>query len=476
MSHTVLITADNPALADLELSWGTVEYTAEDGMGPLRSLHEAGDALVAVAILNEVGVTILGSGVMVGPGLLVTATHVLDEISQDGSPPMFMTFLPDRARAWLPLAVTTLSKPSEFDDRRTVVSDMSLVSCTLNSEAHEMFPLMLAPMQIALPLIGERLWAIGFRHQAIEDRAALVTPLVSSGLVTAAYPNGRGERMASPCIEVNMNTVGGMSGGAVVNAEGYLVGILSSSFEGGPSYVTLVWEALRLRIKGAVPKLQAQQTVSLLGAKALGLVKLKGDIHRNPWGDLTLNLSHEEKRLIADSAEKSFRRPGLNEDEREHFLDTWGNELESMGSEATIVALGSLPLARMRGLLRAADIPEHCLEAILGFSVEDFDGVEDLELISTEIIEPNQIRIEYFFQLQTLVWTVEVSEDDYHQHGHDFRDHFTNVSEEDGIASMELVQRCYFKAATIFDQDRGEFSEVSITSSAIKPRRSTTST
>lgn len=476
MSHTVLITADNPALADLELSWGTVEYTAEDGMGPLRSLHEAGDALVAVAILNEVGATILGSGVMVGPGLLVTATHVLDEFPQNGSPPMFMTFLPDRARAWLPLDVTTLSKPSEFDDRRTVVSDMSLVSCALNSEAHEMFPLMLAPMQIALPLIGERLWAIGFRHQAIEDRAALVTPLVSSGLVTAAFPNGRGERMVSPCIEVNMNTVGGMSGGAVVNADGYLVGILSSSFEGGPSYVTLVWEALRLRVKGAVPKLQAQQTVSLLGAKALGLVKLKGDIHRNPWGDLTLNLSHEEKRLIADSAEKSVRRPGLNEDERERFLDTWANELESMGSEATIVALGSLPLARMRGFLRAADIPEHCLGAIRGFSVEDFEGVEDLELISTEIFEPNQIRIEYFFQLQTLVWTVEVSEDDYHQHGDDFRDHFTNVSEEDGVASMELVQRCYFKAATVFDQDRGEFSEVSITSSAIKPPRSTTST
>jgi len=41
LSHTVLITSDNPTLADLELSWGTIEYTAEDGIGPLRSLHEA---------------------------------------------------------------------------------------------------------------------------------------------------------------------------------------------------------------------------------------------------------------------------------------------------------------------------------------------------------------------------------------------------------------------------------------------------
>ncbi|MBZ9881965.1 hypothetical protein LB535_06330 [Mesorhizobium sp. CA10] len=79
MSHTVLITPDNPALADLELSWATVEYSAEDGIGPLRSLYEAGDALLAVGILDRDGATILGSGVMVGPGLLVTATHVLDE-------------------------------------------------------------------------------------------------------------------------------------------------------------------------------------------------------------------------------------------------------------------------------------------------------------------------------------------------------------------------------------------------------------
>ena len=410
---------------------------------------------------------------MVGPGLLVTATHVLDEFPRHGKPPVFITFLPGGARAWLPIDVITSSKSSEFDDQRKVVSDLSLVSCALNSEAHANFPLMLAPMQIALPLIGERLWAIGLRHQAIKERAALVTPLISSGLVTGAYPNGRGERMASPCFEVNMDTVGGMSGGAVVNADGYLVGILSSSCEGGPSYVTLIWEALRFSVKGAIPKLQAQETVSLLGAKALGLVKLKGNVQCNPWGDLTLNLSEEETRLIVDSVEVSARKPGLNKDEREDFLDKWGSELESMGSEAAIAALGNLPLPRMRGWLRAADIPEHCLAAIVSFSVEDFEGAEDLELISTEIIEPNHIRIEYFFQLQMLIWIVKVSGDDYRQYGNDFREHFINVSEEDGIASMELVQRCYFKAVTIFDRDRAEFSHVSITSSAIRRPRST---
>jgi hypothetical protein len=37
----------------------------------------------------------------------------------------------------------------------------------------------------------------------------------------------------------------------VVNDEGWLVGIVSSSFEGGPTYVTLIWDAMRLSVSGA---------------------------------------------------------------------------------------------------------------------------------------------------------------------------------------------------------------------------------
>lgn len=473
MIHSVLITPENPALSDLALSWRTAVFTAENGTGPLRSLHEAGDALVAVAHLGEEGLTVLGSGVMVGPGLLLTATHVLDEIRHGGGSPVFLTFLPNAARAWLPLDLATLSKPSEFDERRTISSDMSLVSCTLNSDAHADLPLMLAPMQIALPLIGERLWAIGFRHQAIEDSAALVTPLISSGVVTAAYPNGRGERMASPCFEVNMDTVGGMSGGAVVNADGNLVGILSSSFEGGPSYVTLIWEAIRLRVKGATPKLQTNDTVSLLGAKALGQVKLKGDVRRNPWGDITLGLSDEESKLLVDSVPSSVfseRKPGLTKEQCEVLLETWGEDLESMGSEATIAALGRLSLVRMRDFISASDIPEHCLNAIESFSVEDLEGVEDLELISTEILDDDQLRVEYFFQIQTLIWNITVSSDAYKQNIEDFQKYFFNETEEGGITSMALAQRGYFRGVTLFDREREEFSDVSIISSAIRTR------
>jgi len=73
----------------------------------------------------------------------------------------------------------------------------------VNSEAHERYPLTLAPLKVGLPLVGERLWAFGYRHDCLDNGIAAVTPLVTSGIVTAAFPHGRGERMPASCIEVS---------------------------------------------------------------------------------------------------------------------------------------------------------------------------------------------------------------------------------------------------------------------------------
>ncbi|AEI82989.1 hypothetical protein CNE_BB2p01780 (plasmid) [Cupriavidus necator N-1] len=140
---SVRITEANPALATLRRSWVTAIYTNEDGIGSMGSLHEAGDALVALALMEEDGPTILGSGVMIGPGLVVAATHVLAEFKARNADPVLLTFLPDGARAWLPRESSTLTGPSVFGADRRIVSDVSLLSCTLNSEAHEHHPLTL---------------------------------------------------------------------------------------------------------------------------------------------------------------------------------------------------------------------------------------------------------------------------------------------------------------------------------------------
>lgn len=474
MGHAVEITSANAALADLKLSWNTAIFSEEDGLAPLDALHTAGDAMVSLARLDDEGATVLGSGVMVAPGLILTATHVLDEFSRTGGGPVCLTFLPDGARAWLPIDVMTLSGPSQFDDCRKITSDLSLVSCTLNSDALANAPLTLAPMKMALPLLGDRLWAVGFRHQKIEDEAAHITPLVSSGLVTAAYPAGRGERMASPCFEVAMDTVGGMSGGAVMDANGYLVGIVSSSFDGGPSYVTLIWEALRLRVKGAIPILQRNSTISLMGASALRQAKLKGSVNRDPWGQVSLRLSDAESDLLKNSLPTgSFddAKARLTEDELEAFQEAWGSTLEDLGRGATVAALNRISVERYREFIATPDMPSHCLEAVESFVVDEFEGVEDLVIASTVVTENGDVEIDFWFEMQHLIWTVTVPRDAYQRHKADFDAHFVNPVETDGGIEMDIVQRSYFRAETTFDRAAEIFSDPVVTFSAMRPRR-----
>ena len=52
-THSILITADNPRLADLKKSWITTVFSADNGIGPMESLHQAGDSIVAVATMTD---------------------------------------------------------------------------------------------------------------------------------------------------------------------------------------------------------------------------------------------------------------------------------------------------------------------------------------------------------------------------------------------------------------------------------------
>lgn len=471
-THTVGITKANPALSSLKLSWGWAEFSPDDGIGPLASMYQAGDALVAVARIDDDGMTILGSGVMVAPGILLTATHVLDEFSADSSGPVFMTFLPGHARAWLPIDVVTISRPSEFYEDLTVFSDLSLVSCSLNSDALDEFPLGLATMQVALPLVGERLWAIGFRHHDIEKGAARVTPMVSSGLVTEAFPNGRGERLASPCFEVSMDTIGGMSGGAVVNAEGRVLGIVSASLAGGPSYVTLIWEAMRLDILGTVPELRDLDRISLLTAKARGLAKIIGDIEPKPWGDVHFRFSSAESELYAQSISSGTGTayPGrFTSDEIEDFVDEWGSGMEDAAGDAAIETLQDLTCEKV-GQFLSGEVPDEFNLPIHSFSVEDFEGVEDPTVISIETQEPNRLVVDLFYNLHTVVWTVQVALSDFKEHQSSLPDYFSNIEVGNELVSLDLVQRVYFRATLTFDVEAQQFVDASIRAASVRQR------
>lgn len=475
---SVQITEDNPALATLRRSWSTAIYTDEDGIGPMGSLHEAGDALVALALMEEGGPTVLGSGVMIGPGLVVVATHVLDEFTARNSDPLLLTFLPDGARAWLPREQSTMTGSSVFGENRRIVSDISLLSCTLNSEAHEHHPLTLAPLQIALPLVGERLWAFGYRHEALQDAAALITPLVTSGVVTAVFPQGRGERMPSACIEVAMDAKGGMSGGPVVNSNGDLVGIVSSSFDGGPCYVTLIWEALRIKVSSRLPSLSKKGGIDLFSARELGLVKLKGLVKRSKRGNITMTLTKPESELFAvsaDPAAMALSPPGsrrLVGAQLENFEERWLSEVEAAATDVALDYLEKLELSLVREFLSASEVPQACLTPIREFTVEDFEGLEDPDIQSVREDRDGTVAIDFAFDLLTVLWRVEVSTEDYLTLAEDYGAHFMNITVNGPIVSMELFQRCHFEATLTLDQEKAEFTKTVITfSGVIRPKQ-----
>ena len=461
--YSFKVTEDNPLLADLKLSWASMVFSSDDGIGSMRSLHEAGDSLVAVAYFDDDGPSFIGSGVMVAPGLLLTATHVLDELRALGKYPIFLTFLPTGARGWLAKESRNSMRKSKYEEGEANPSDLTLVSCTLNSDAVADYPLNLGTLKVGLPLVGERLWAFGFRHGFVEDGVASVSPMVSSGLVTAAFPQGRGERMPAPCIEVEMDTMGGMSGGPVVDSDGNVIGVVSSSIDGGPSYVTLIWDALNYRIEGTVPALMKYQDVSLLTAKAMGLSRIKGSIERKPWGDIVFTLSEDEMefmKLSSDPLAIKTSNKFLKDDQLEEFADKWGCDLEHAASETAIECLENASDSPIQKFLGAVGVPLNCLKTIQNFSATDFEGVEDPEIYSSEQLNDGNIKLGYYFELLSVVWEIQVSEEDYHAHEMDFDSHFYNKELKNGMVSLEAFQRCLFRADVIFNPEIEEFTDM----------------
>lgn len=469
-AHKVLVTEDNDDLWKLERSWRTAVFTSVDGIGSMDSLHQAGDSLVAVIRSTKEGLEPIGSGVMIGPGLLLTATHVLDEFDGTGSPPLFMTFLPNRARAWLGHSSITSSGLSEFDVRRKKKSDITLVSCTLNSDAHMDCQLTLAPLQVALPLVGDRLWAFGYRHHDFKAKVSRVNPLVSSGLVTAVFPDGRGERMPAACVEVAMDTFGGMSGGPVANDDGYVIGVVSSSFDGGPSYVTLIWDILRHSINLTAPWLKRGQ-VTLLSTRDLGLVKLKGNVKRSRRGNVLMTMSDEEMKQFIDAVGPERMRPSniaFNDEQLELFMDEHSDDINEALAHAAIDYLSSVDVNAVSSFLRCNEVPDACLDLISGFTVDDFEGIEDVSVISNTRTEETGILFTLEFELLTVIWTVSVPTPKYVVNAASFDANFMNAENmADGHTTMEAIQRFYFEAEVTFNTVTDDIEETHITMTGV---------
>ena len=268
-----------------------------------------------------------------------------------------------------------------------------------------------------------------------------------------------------------------MSGGPVVNADGELIGIVSSSFEGGPTYVTLIWDALRLRVESTLPPFTNLGAMSLFAARDRGFVRISGNFKRRGRADVVLTMSETELKLFVASVDPALlaeARAGaknmFDDAKLENFNEKWSHELENAATTAAIEYLQRLALPSVREFLGASDIDSSLLTSMEHFSVEDFEGLEDPEVISVEE-RGTTLAVSYLFDLLSVIWTVHVPSSEYLEKVTDFEEHFLNVVVDGDTVQMELIQRCYFEAELLFDTETEEFLRASIKLSGVKRRR-----
>lgn len=207
---------------------------------------------------------VMGSAVMIAPGLAMTARHVIDECLQvyhgvpsgphEGTTRHEVTFNLQLFQ-FLDSGTTGLV----WTGRRintSAVTDIAFIELLAPAGARAQPSL---SMTVAAPLVGEQVFAFGYARGAIQledvnqHRVAL-DPRTTSGRVIEVHELRRDRSMMPyPCFHTDAVFDAGMSGGPVFNSAGKICGIISTSTppaDGSPwsSFAALLWPAFATRI------------------------------------------------------------------------------------------------------------------------------------------------------------------------------------------------------------------------------------
>ena len=273
-SVTGIITED-PALnmpAGSELHFNPALITGEFE-SPIVRLENWGSfqgilLLVHLNLANSHSVD--GSAVLVAPGIALSAKHIfedsLNHIKNGGKSTMCSAITTDGLQLWRISKITLVGN-----------SDLVILGLTYCYKLPQGNLFNLATITTRFPKIGEKLLLTGFRASdynfgiADNERGDKVINfsglvLASNGPVSNRFPTGRDTCMLPwPTLEVDCPSFGGMSGGPVFDSTGLLVGLLSSSFDEGPSYVSLLWPALVAEFEGGWPNSMFKNKSTLVG-------------------------------------------------------------------------------------------------------------------------------------------------------------------------------------------------------------------
>ena len=192
---------------------------------------------------------------MIGPGLAISAYHIISDIEDEldaGTQVVYLLGI--HANAMMAWSVEMINIQYGND------------ICVLSLEPMSNLPTEKVFGRFALttraPSVGEVVHIIGFRHVKhveIDDEKVIVGQmLVSAGTVSAVYNPYRDQVMVNfPAIEIDAGSLGGMSGGVVLDQESKILGVVSTSLGSednrGPTYAAWIIECLGRRLEFAWP-------------------------------------------------------------------------------------------------------------------------------------------------------------------------------------------------------------------------------
>lgn len=230
-----------------QLTFSAQRLHFDGSNGDYMRLSAQNGTLLALSFRDSDGHHTYGSGVMIGPGLALCAAHVLHEhdfyakLQRDEATLVVQAPLPDGGmQLWTVLRISLVPH-----------SDLAVLSMVLSSHYPPDRRFMTAWLTTRMPTLGDVLTVTGF--SALGDGTVArtsnmrieIAPQCQRGRVIDKYPNGRDLRLPGPCLAIECAVPGGTSGGPVFDSRGYLVGLLSASYEGAEiSFVSHLWPAL----------------------------------------------------------------------------------------------------------------------------------------------------------------------------------------------------------------------------------------
>lgn len=254
-------------------------------------------AVVAVGFGDGARFHIEGTAVMAAPGLAVTAAHVVREHANDLQEGI-IGCLCVGVRADGALDAWRLRSLTEDG------GDLAWLSLELCSAIDDDWRFSTLAMTTRAPRQGEKLTIVGFRFETDDvttdgpSRLSMAGRLIAAaGEMLAVYPRQRDAALVSfPAIEIACGSLGGMSGGAVLDEHGLLVGVLSTGYDtdtqDGPSYAAWIIHALNTKVDapwppGAYPQGVPVIDLSPLACRIVGrdaIVQLENGRHRYVGG------------------------------------------------------------------------------------------------------------------------------------------------------------------------------------------------